>query len=118
MEKVIRDGKVAIIYHPSFGAGWYTWNERGDFNEINPDKYKGMIYHPLIVEKIETNKQSEITEEWVKSILGYENDKGHLCVLAAGELEIKWLPVGTRFKIHEYDGSEDIWIYSDLTEEA
>jgi hypothetical protein len=26
MEKVIRDGKVAVLYSPGYGAGWYSWN--------------------------------------------------------------------------------------------
>ena len=25
MEKVIRDGKVAVLYSPGYGAGWSTW---------------------------------------------------------------------------------------------
>lgn len=26
MEKLEKDGKVAILYSPGFGAGWSTWN--------------------------------------------------------------------------------------------
>ena len=26
MQKVIRDGKVAVLYSPGYGAGWYTWS--------------------------------------------------------------------------------------------
>lgn len=26
MDKVIKDGKVAVLYSPGFGAGWFTWN--------------------------------------------------------------------------------------------
>ena len=26
MNKVIRDGKVAVLYSPGYGAGWYSWN--------------------------------------------------------------------------------------------
>ena len=30
MEKVIRDGKVAVLYSPGYGAGWsYSWPWRG-----------------------------------------------------------------------------------------
>ena len=25
-DRVIRDGLVAVVYSPGFGAGWYTWN--------------------------------------------------------------------------------------------
>ena len=27
MTKCIRDGKVAILYSPGYGAGWSTWND-------------------------------------------------------------------------------------------
>jgi len=27
MTKYIRDGKVAVLYSPGFGAGWSTWND-------------------------------------------------------------------------------------------
>lgn len=26
MKKLIRDGKVAVLVSPGFGAGWSTWN--------------------------------------------------------------------------------------------
>ena len=27
MIKLVRDGMVAVLYSPGFGAGWYTWNQ-------------------------------------------------------------------------------------------
>ena len=30
MNKVIRDGKVAVVVSPGFGAGWSTWAFRGE----------------------------------------------------------------------------------------
>jgi hypothetical protein len=27
MNKLIRDGMVAVLYSPDYGSGWYTWNE-------------------------------------------------------------------------------------------
>ncbi len=26
IQKLSQDGKVAVLYSPGFGAGWYTWN--------------------------------------------------------------------------------------------
>jgi acetyl-CoA acetyltransferase len=37
MEKVIRDGKVAILYSPGFGAGWSTWNSYSNEMIFDPD---------------------------------------------------------------------------------
>ena len=27
MNKLIRDGMVAVLYSPDYGSGWYTWNQ-------------------------------------------------------------------------------------------
>ena len=97
MEKVIRDGKVAVLYSPGYGAGWFTWNE----------DHKELLFHPKIVEMVEQNKNSEINEDWVEENLGIAN----VYTGGAEDLRIGWIPQGTRFVIHEYDGSESIHIY-------
>lgn len=43
--KVIRDGKVAVVYSPGFGDGWYTWNM--DCPEL--------LFDPIIVQCVENN---------------------------------------------------------------
>ena len=96
VEKIIRDGKVAVIVSPGFGAGFVTWNEG-----ISP-------FEPKIIKMIEENRKNEITEEWCKKELGVDAYCG-----GANDLEIVWLPTGTRFRISEYDGSESI-----ITEES
>lgn len=63
MEKVIRNGEVAVIYSPGYGAGWYSWNEG----------YPELLFHPKIVEMIENNKQEEIDEEWIEKELGIKD---------------------------------------------
>lgn len=60
MEKVIRDGNVAILYSPGFGAGWYTWNT----------SYPEIIFHPKLVEMVESGRKDEIDDEWVEENLG------------------------------------------------
>lgn len=101
--RVVRkeDGKVAVACSPDFGAGWVTWNKG-----ISP-------FEPKVIEMILNNEQNEIDEVWC-----YKNN-----ILNANELpycggtsclEIVWLPKGTKFRIAEYDGSEDIIIKEDL----
>jgi hypothetical protein len=99
MEKVIRDGKVAVLYSPGYGAGWYSWH-------CIPEA----IFHPKLVELVENDRHSEITPEWITENLNEEN------VYTGGvmDLEIAWVPVGTKFKISEYDGSESIIFEEDL----
>jgi hypothetical protein len=97
IEKVIRDGKVAILYSPGFGAGWSTWNT----------EYPAMIFDPEIVEAVEggnTEKAAEIAErKYPECYTG-----------GAGDLTISWLPVGTGFYIKEYDGSESVVTNNDF----
>ena len=101
MEKVIRNGKVAVLYSPGFGAGWYSWNEK-----------KELLFHPKLVEMVENNKQKEITEEFCKDLLKTDD---YICVLGARNLQIEWLDEGTAFIINEYDGSESIETLENLT---
>jgi hypothetical protein len=49
MEKVIRDGKVGVLYSPGHGAGWYSWH---DVEEL--------IYDPSIVGWVEQGQLNKI----------------------------------------------------------
>lgn len=100
MEKVIRNGQVAVLYSPGFGAGWYSWNDK-----------KELLFHPKLVEMVENNRQSEITTQWIQENLGIDN----VYCGGAKDLEIEWLDEGTVFEIDEYDGSESIRTLKNLT---
>jgi len=99
MEKVIRDGKVAVLYSPGYGAGWTTWEYDSKLHEI-------MLFHPLIVEKVESGKECDINRDWLVENFG-EDFRNVYCG-GVYQLEIKWLPEGTAFMIDEYDGFEAI----------
>ncbi len=108
MEKVIRDWKVAIVISPRFGAWWYTWNT----------KYAELLFHPKIVEMVEQWKGNEMTQEWIidNIWIWISDDESYeyICTLWNGGLTIQWLPEWTKFRVHEYDGSESIWTDKDL----
>jgi len=97
MEKVIRDGKVAVLISPSWGAGWYTWH---DMEEL--------IYHPKLVEMVENNQREEITEGFIAELLGIIDEDNMPYIGGAEDLVIQWVPVGTEFMIEDYDGYESI----------
>ena len=97
-EKYIKDGKVAVAYSPGFGAGWSTWND----NELA----ETLLFHPDIINMILSNKQSEIDNDWLVEHFG-EEFKDVYCG-GVSNLSIEWLPVGTQFRIDEYDGSEGV----------
>ena len=92
MEKVIRDGKVAVLYSAGYGAGWTSWGA--------PEK---ALFDPTIVELVENNKRDQITDELCKVLFGEEFYTG-----GAKALEIEWIDQGTAFRITEYDGAEGI----------
>lgn len=100
MEKLIRDGKVAVLVSHGFGAGWYSWHVKEE-----------LLFHPKIVELVENGKHSEITEELCQELLGTDE---YICVLGADGLSIYWLPIGTKFNIDEYDGSESLVTIANL----
>ena len=99
MEKVIRDGNVAVLYSPGYGAGWSTWC-------YNANLIETLLFHPLIVEKVESGHENEITTEWLVQQFGEEFED----VYCGGvdQLEIEWLPKGTAFRIEEYNGDETV----------
>ena len=95
MLKVERDGKIAVLISGNHGLGWFTENQ--DFPQI--------MFHPALVKLVEEDRRHEIDKELVSKIL--KTDK-YLCVLGASVLEIEWVKKGRKFRIHEYDGLEEI----------
>ena len=98
MQKVIRDGNVAVVYSPGYGAGWTTWSV----------PVEG-AFHPELVDAIERDASEEELIKISERLFGKDTYYG-----GAGQLCIEWLPVGTAFRIDEYDGSESIEIISEI----
>lgn len=96
-EKLIRQGRVAVIYSPGFGAGWWSWNQT----------HEGLLFDKHLALLILNNKCDEASE------LAMELYPG--AYISNQKLEIYWLHVGTKFKINEYDGNETVETASDLT---
>jgi hypothetical protein len=94
MDKVIRDDKVAVIYSPGFGAGWSSWNT----------VYPNIIFDPRVVAWIENGKNVAEKPD-LEAYLEETYPEGYFSL---HKTEIAWIPVGTMFRIHEYDGSESI----------
>ena len=93
--KLIRDNKVAVLVSPGYGAGWYSWHH-----------IEELIYDPSVVEWLEKGELDKISTfvelKYPDKYFGGLED-----------LEVKWVPVGTRFRIHEYDGSESLVLESE-----
>ena len=98
MNKMIRDDKVAVLYSPEWGSGWYTWNT----------EYPEMLFDPGIVDLIELGSDPDIIETYCT--LKYP--KAYLSGLA--DLRVVWLPIGTEFVIGEQDGYESIMLKDEV----
>jgi len=102
MEKVVLDGKVAVLVSPGFGAGWSTWNYQ----------YPEMLFDPKIVAMLETEQSDEAIVAYCET----KYPEGYFG--GVDDLEIVWLPVGTYFRVHEYDGSESLEIKDEINWEV
>ena len=98
-DRVIRDGRVAVVYSPGFGAGWSTWDHGKHGNEL--------IFDPMIVDCVE-NKDFAKLATYIA--VRYPD----MYTGGMDDLAVAWLPVGTAFRIHEYDGSESIEVREEL----
>lgn len=92
MDKVVRDGKVAVLYSPGYGAGWFSWHG-----------IEELLYDPVVVGMVESKKHYTEIESYCESIYG---DQHYFS--GADDLIIQWIEVGTEFAIREYDGSESL----------
>jgi len=90
MKKLIRDGKVAVLVSPGYGAGWYSWHRNEE-----------LLYDPSIVEWVE--------QQAFDKVLTYMELK-HPDVYCGGleDLEVNWVSTGDRFRIDEHDGAESL----------
>ncbi|MCA6384944.1 MAG: hypothetical protein IM620_15845 [Cytophagales bacterium] len=99
MRKYIRDGEVAVLISPDFGAGWSTWNPR----------HPQMLFDPVIVELLLNAKEGE--EAFVAGQIEAHVETNYpdaSFISALQQLKVRWVPVGTEFIVNEYDGNE--WI--------
>lgn len=87
MEKIVRNGKVAVAVSYGLGAGWSTWND------VDPMDAR---FNQLFLD----GKVAEAKALCDELDLGYAG--------GADDVEIVWVSVGTQFRIAEYDGSESL----------
>lgn len=96
VDKLIKDGKVAVIYSPGYGAGWSTWaSHDGNSQE--------MVFDRELAEAVLAEDKAAMKEiadrKWPDAYKGGLND----CM-------VYWVDHGDRFEIQEYDGHESVRI--------
>ena len=114
-EKYIQDGKMAVLVSVGFGAGWSTqaWNSK---KELYYDKrvVEYWLKHKddkdfLDLDSFNDNPIKENAQKLFES-WGY-ND-----VYFGGfeDIVLRWVPIGTKFIVDEYDGAEAIQTIDDF----
>lgn len=91
MEKLIKDGCVAVLVSHGYGAGWSTWEHD-----------ERMLFDPVLAAMLEDGAgEDEITKV---------EEQRYPDIYHGGldGLTVHWVPIGKRFRIEEYDGSESL----------
>lgn len=103
MEKFQRDGKVAVLYSPSYGAGWYTWNHDHPEAIFDPEIVKLILEQPELGRRDYHNKAviSKIEDIVSRKYEGFYSG-------GADNLTVYWVDKGEQFEITEYDGYESV----------
>lgn len=94
-EKLERDGKIAVLVSPGYGAGWYTWNH----------DCEGLLFDKDLVEAVFAGNNDKCAE-LAQAKYGKDVYTG-----GAEQLQVEWVAKGTPISIREYDGSETLEEY-------
>ena len=95
MNKLIKDGKVAVLISPGYGGGWSTW-AYGDSDEL--------LFDPVIAQMILDFADIDEIEEVVR--LRHPEETG--CMAGLEDLTVQWVDQGKEFIVEECDGAESI----------
>lgn len=104
IKKLKRDGRVAVLYSPNFGAGWSTWFISDQHQRLS------MLFDPQIADIVDRGGPDWATQ--VETIARIKYPDSYLGGLS--DLRVAWLPEGTVFRVHEYDGSEIIQLREEM----
>src|ERR1700760_781995 len=91
MQKVIKDGKVAIVHSADFGQSLFSAFA----------KREELLFSPALASLVESG--SEVTPEFMMDEFGIDVSKKAWGKFAV-KLQVTYLPLGTKFCIYENDG--------------
>jgi hypothetical protein len=98
-DRIVRDGtEVAVLVSGGFGAGFSTWNKISPMN-------------PLAVTAILFDRRDLLAN-------ASEDERARMgdrdaYMGGVDDVSIHWVPVGTLFRVDEYDGAESVEYLSD-----
>ena len=100
MEKIIEDGKVAVLVSKEYGAGWSTWNHDVSRERLSMDA--------RVIRAVQDGSRNAEPAEDVLRELGIADETAYIYGGGLETCEVVWVKEGTDFHIVEYDGFEYI----------
>ncbi len=121
VNKLIVDGKVAVIYKPGLGLGWYT--DHGIEDLLFDEKLAKLI----LLANFQQNRHEQTRDENIhKQVLQYMKeveDRAYTFSCYGRDIQfkiisdtylyslyIKWIPVDKKIFLTQYDGAETIHV--------
>jgi hypothetical protein len=104
-EKFIQHGTVAVLYSPGYGAGWSSWAHEPGIAEF-------LLFDRRIIEAAKAEATQAEVSEFLATIFGPDQ---YIYTGGWEKITTTWIPVGAKFCIAEYDGSESVMRFSDPT---
>jgi hypothetical protein len=100
MEKIEKDGRVAVLYSPGFGAGWSTW--------AYDDQKEALCMDARIVGPFVAGDKVGAVAAAVAMFPDFYTG-------GASGLSVMWIEKGKAFEVNEYDGNESVHVLGDRT---
>lgn len=97
MNKIERDGNIAVLVSCDYGAGWSTWNN---------EHRETLCMDADIV-------QAVLDGDKVKAVEIAKQKCGNFYEGGIRSLTVEWVKKGAAFEIEEYDGSETLHVIDD-----
>lgn len=114
VDKLVNNGKVAVLFSPGWGAGWSTWCHE-DSNR------RRMMFDPAMAScivrytaKVKVSASDAFYAEMHEELERIAEE--HYPDEYAGGLEglrIAWVSRGVQFRINEFDGNEQVEVNED-----
>jgi len=98
--KLERNGMVAVLYSPGYGAGWSTWADEGQAEFV--------LFDSEVV-------QAVLDKDLDRAKTIVSNKYPNFYMGGLSDLVVGWVPKGQAFEITEYDGSESLRIIGETS---
>lgn len=113
-EKLVHEGKVAVLVSRGYGAGWSTWSDENKTKRLFDPALASLMVERDNKLKVLGYESEEVLDEYHKRIEEVAEERYPEDYLGGlSGLEIHWLERGTRFTVDEYDGAESITTLDD-----